>query len=362
MQAPAAAAVPYRLGSRKIVEHVRTQAWAASTRLDFTLRKSGYLAGLLVRLTGTVTVVTGSPDERPGFPYNILQRLNLNVPGLATPLSQSGYMAKMQMLIARAVAQQHGFARVASAEPGQANAFHDSDLDDRAPIAVATNDWDLWWYLPIEHNERDTRGMIPLGGEADVVLEVTCAALADIFDTTANVSATALNVELYQVIRTAPVAGVEAPDTSWAIVYDQYEQSVAAVGDVDIEIPRDGTILNIIHALWFDDDLFPPAPEANVETVSLRVNRDKLYDAVPFAAVAKLQAMGLPVPLPAGIVAFDFDALQADIPYSDAGHERIPGWLYTQGVTEIESRLRVGTGQTLDNAKVITSVKRLMRV
>lgn len=359
---PPTGPIPFRLGSRQLIEHVATKPWAASTRVEFPLRKVGYLDGVLVRLTGTLTVVTATPDERPGFPYNIVRQFVMNVPGLAHPIQQSGYMLKLQNLLGYDFGMhRRGQDRVALGG-AFANAYHDAELDDRHAIAVAANDWDLWFYVPSHRNARDLRGIMPIGGDQDTTLEVHCGAYADIFDTVANVSASALNLEVYQVFHTAPIAGAASPDTSWAVVLDEYEQAFSATGDLDIEIPRDGVILNVVHALWIDDDLYPTAPEAQIDSLTLRVNRDKLLDAVPYVAWAKLQAMRGDNPLPAGVIAYDLDFRQADIPFIDAGHERQPEWLFSSGVTEIESRIRIASGATLDGAKVVTSVKRLMRV
>ena len=361
MQAPAA---PFRLGTRQLIEHVATRDWAASTRLDFELKKVGYLAGLLVRVTGTWTVGAATPDERPGFPYNIVRQFVLNVPGLAHPVQLSGYQAKLQMLAGRPFAMHsQGFDRVASAIVGQANAHHDADLDDQAVITTGgARDVDLWFYISTTRNARDLRGLLPIGGDQDTMFEVHCGALGDIFDATAQITATDLDVELYQVFYTPPVAGFSAPDVSWAVVYDEYTQAITATGDVNIEIPRDGVILNVIHALWIDDDLFPAAPEASIESLSLRVNRDRLLDGLPYVAWAKLQAMRADRPFPAGVIVYDFDYNAADLPFVEAGQERGTDWLLTQGVTEIESRIRVAAAATLDSAKVVTSVKRLMRI
>lgn len=362
MQAPP---TPFRLGSRTLIEHVATKDFALSQRLDFPLRKVGYLDGLLVRLTGQWTVDAATPDERPGFPYNVVARFTLNIPGLSHPISLSGYQMKMQNLVGYDYGMHaRGFDKIASAIVGQANAFHDSDLDDQAVITVAAaRDVDLWWFIPSHRSARDLRGIMPIGGDQDTVLEVHCGALADIFDAPAQItSVAALDVEVYQVFHTAPPAGVAAPDTSWAVVFDEYSQGVNATGDQNIEIPRDGVILNVIHAIWLDDDLFPPAPEAAISSLSLRVNRDKLLDAVPYVAYAKLAAMRGDRPLPAGVLAYDFDFRAADVPFYDAGYERQAEWLFSAGVTEIESRIAIASGTALDNAKIVTSVKRLMRV
>lgn len=410
MQAPPP--VPFRLGSRTLVEHVATKDFVLSTRVEFPLRKVGYLDGLLVRLTGTWTIGAATPDERPGFPHNIVNRFVLNVPGLAHPISQSGYLMKIQNLLAYDFGMHRrgfdhvgalGIARLLDSSGGVANdtlqdvpaayaeadiannfadlaakvnalidagsyswlanAFYNNELDDRAPIVLnGANNVDLWWFIPSHRSERDLRGTMPIGGDQDTVLEVHCGALADIFDATAQVTANDLDIEVYQIFHTAPIAGVAGPDTSWAVVYDEYSQVIAATGDNNVEIPRDGVILNVVHAVWLDDDLYPTAPEADISSLSLRVNRDKLLDQVAYVAWAKLQAMRGDKPLPAGIIAYDFDFRQAGLPFFDGGFERQAEWLFSAGVTEIESRIAIASAAALDNATIKTSVKRLMRV
>lgn len=357
----AVAGIPHRLGSVLIPERIHSGAFAfGGATIRVPLRKVGYLAKLVVRITGTVTVITGSPDERPGFPWNIVQRFLLNLPNMADTISKSGYMTKIFNL----VNYDWGMNRTGydATNPGSAfaNAHFASKLVDLYPIAVAANQWELWFTIPVWRNFRDRRGVLPMGGDDEVALEITPGALADIFDTTANVSATSLTVEVYQYFLTPPVPGVERPNLDFAIVYDEYSQDVAATGPAEVKIPRDGVILQVVHAWWPDDDLYPPAPEANITSLSLRVNRDKRLDAVPFVAFAKDQAMRYLTPLPAGIICYDADLLQPDLPFFDGGFERLPEWIHTAGVTEIVSTIDVAAAQALDSAKIKTGVKRLM--
>jgi hypothetical protein len=359
-QAPAG--IPHRLGSVLIPERIYsgTFAFGAAT-IRVPLRKVGYLGKLVVRITGTVTVITATPDERPGFPWNIVSRFLLNLPDMADNYNLSGYLAKMFNLIG----YNSGMGRTGydAANPGSAfaNAFHASKLIDLYPIAVAVNAWELWWDIPVWRNFRDRRGLLPMGGDDDIALEITPAALADIFDTTANVSATSLTVEVYQFSATPGIPGrVEAPNTDFAVVHEFYTTDIVNNGAVEVKIPRDGVITQIVQALWLDDDLYPPAPETLITDISLRVNRDKRLDAVPFAAYAREQSHHYMTPLPAGVIVFDSELLQNDLPFFDGPFERLPEWIHTAGVTEIVAGLTIA-GATLDAAKIHTAVKRLMR-
>lgn len=363
MQAAPAPALPFRLGTIRIPEKISSQAFTPGAGpIRVPLRKVGYLDMLRVRITGTVTTGAATPDERPGFPYNIVQRFRLDVPGLADPISISGEHLKLwNWLEYHDSMLRPGFDPAAGAG-AKANAYYDAKLKDVYPIALSTaNAWELWFDVPVTRNLRDQRGLLPMGGDDEVVLEITPAALADIFDVPANVTATALTIEVAQYYYTPPVAGVAAPDTTFVVVYDQYEQAVVATGANDVNIRRDGVILGIVHTVTLDDDAYPRAPEGSITDLSFRINRDKRLDALPFVWWAKEQANRYLQPLPAGVVAYDQDFLQPDLPFYDGSFERFPNWIYTAGTTEIVSTVNIAAAAALDNARIVTSVKRLMR-
>ena len=373
MTLAAPAGTPFRLGTRQIRQHLATRDFVPGQTgaIRIPLKKYGYLKGLLIWIRGTLTIGASTPDERPGFPYNILGRAFLDLPGVPDPVSVSGYSLFLQDRLGyHRTMQRHGFdalAKTAAQSSAHANAFYDSDIRDVYDIATgAARNWRLALYLPAVHNVRDIRGAQPVAGDADVELQLFPGALGDIFDATAQVTANDLDVEVYQDYFTAPLAwsGVQAPDTRFAIVLDEYSQSVGAVGDVDIKVPKDnGVILNITHAVWLDDDAYPAAPEPSIESLSLSVGRDKLLDALPARAWFEEQQKRYFEPLPSGVIAYDQDFLQPDLPYLDSsGHERIPGWIFAEAGKDIESRIRIASGATLDNARIVTCVKRLMPV
>lgn len=371
MNAPAA--VPFPLGTRRIIERIFSGTLTpGGAQVSVDLAKVGYLAGLILRLSGTYTVVTGSPGPKATFPYDYLQRVQLDLPGLNDPISISGSQLKAQNMAGRDFTMfgEHAGGIFAAFDTDQISSTWMKNADylvvaaDVYPVAVAANVWNLTWYLPVAHNARDFRGAIPLGNSQTATLRVTPGADADLIATGANHSASALTLDVYQVFFTAPPAGVATPDTSWAVVFDQYEQAVAAVGDQVIDIPRDGVILNIMHCFRNVDTAYPVASTlaAQLSAVSLRVARDKLWDNLALAAKLIEQNAGRTIPFPAGFIVYDFDREQAGIPFMDAAGERISGWLFSDGIPEIKSTLTVPAAATLTNARIITTVKRLMKV
>jgi hypothetical protein len=368
MNAPAAvAALPFPLVSRQIIEDLGSESIPAALgggALSWELSRIGYLEGLLIFVTGTVTVVTGSPAPLPGFPWNLLKRVVFDTPGLADPIALSGDSLHHQNLVARDFTLNRGGGDAPESPNAlDDNAYYIANLHDLAPVAVAANAWRLKYFLPVRRNVGDMRGVVPLGNKQQSRLRITPAAAADIFGTTANFSTSALTIQVFQVFRTAPPAGLAAPDyeASHAVVIDEYEQSVSATGQVKVEIPTGGIILNVLHRVFLDDDVYPPAPEGSLDDVSLWINRDKVVDRVATKAFVFMQNAGRWQPLPAGTIVHDFDK-HADRPYGIGGAERVEGWVFSDELNELTAWLGVASGTTLDNARIVTSVKRLVPI
>lgn len=361
-----AAAVPHRLGSISIPRLIATRTFTPGGPpiSDIVLRNLGYLDKIRVRLAGTVTVNATTPDERPGFPYNIVRRFLLNLPDMDDPYDLSGFHAKLQERVGYfGTMLRHGMDLVADARAALANAFHDSAVRDNFPIAVSTaNAWNITWTIDPKRSYRDHRGILPMtadAGESQLVIEP--AALADIFDQPGNVTATALTVEVVQIMRTPPVPGVVTPDTSWVTKYSEQVDNVVASGEKEVRLRQEGILLNAISHVVLDDDAFPNASGDSIESISLHVNEDARIDGIPTRHFLYEQAQKYLQPLPAGVFAFDFDADQADLPYVDGGYERHPGWVSTSRGYETVLTFQVAAAAALDGAKIITSTKRLVR-
>lgn len=366
---------PFALGTRRVIEPIYSGALTpGGAQIPVDLGKVGYLAGLLIRLSGTYTVAVATPGPMATFPYDYLQRIQLDLPGLNDPISISGSKLKYQNLASHDLAlfgQGSGVGAMFDTDQMTSLFMKNADFlavaADVYPVAVAANVWNLTWFLPTAHNARDWRGAIPLGNAQQATLRITPGADADLVATPANHTASALTLDVSQVFYTAPSVGVQTPDTSYAVVFDQYEQAVVGSGAAVVDIPKDGVILNVMHAFRNVNTAFPLASTvaAQLSALSFRVGRDKLWDNVPLATFLIDQNYGRTIPYPAGLIVHDFDRHQTGVPFLDENQqERIAGWLHSDDprITEIKSTLHVPSGATLTAAKIITTVKRLMRV
>lgn len=358
-------AVPHRLGSIGIPKVIATRAFTpGDPPIAVTLKNLGYLDKLRVRLAGTVTVGAATPDERPGFPFNIVRRFLLDLPGMDDTYDLSGFHAKMQQRVGYFDTMlRHGYEPLADTRAALANAAYDAKVRDNFPIATGTaNAWNITWEIDPKRSYRDHRGILPMTADAgESYLQIEPAALAEIFDAPAQVTGTALTVTVVQVMRTPPVAGVATPDTSWVTKYTQQTDVVAATGEFEVRLRQEGILLNAIAHVVLDDDAFPNASTDSIEAVSLTVNEDARIDGLPTEHFLYEQASKYLQPLPAGVFAFDFDADQADIPYIEGGFERMPNWVALNRGYEAVLGFRIAQAAALDNAKIITSTKRLVR-
>ena len=365
-QAPAAApTLPFLLGSRLIWEKIGSKPFAIGGGIvDQELDAVGYGAGVLMHISGTVTVGTATLVFNGRQPFNLIMRAVLDTPGLSDPIAISGDSLKIQDLLGRFLTIDRGMVDLPQ-QGGAAtqNAYDAANCVDLYPAIVATNTWSLWYFLPFVRNVRDYRGIVPLGYRgARTRVRLTPAAAADIATVPANITANNLTVDFYQAFYTAPPAGVETPDTSWAIVFDEYTQGIPSVGAQTIDLPVGGRILNIVHRVVINNAM----DEADLGTQDLILNRDKILDGVDHMMWAKIQRERLMAPLPLGTIAYDREWAAADVPYNIGGELREKDWIYSDEpvpLNNMTSILRVNTGTTLGTvAQIVTTIKRLVRV
>ena len=365
-------AVPHRLGSITIPEVIHTGAFAfGGNAIRVALLARGYVDHLIVRISGTVTVATGDPGLRPGAPWNGVRRFLLDGPDLRDSYDLDGFMAKVQGdLVGYPKTMLHpgGFPPIPRLTSTGVEMFSTAlrpySIEDSYPVAVAANAWDLRWRIDVKRNFRDHRGMFAVDANQESLLVIEPNTLAELVNTPANVTGTNLTIQVVQYMRTPPVGGVGAPDTSWRVKYAQQQLGVAEIAagnNNDVRVQPEGILLNAISFVVLDDDVFPADPLASIESISHLVNEDKRKDAIPAWVFLDEQQARYPRGLPQGVFAFDGDADQADIPYLDGTFERFPGWIRVAEGRRAILRFRLAAAAALDNPRIVTSTKRLVR-
>ena len=364
MQAPAIApTTPFLLGTRKIFEEVTTKDFVIGGGVvDIELERVGYADGLLIELRGTVTGATAALVYKGAGAYNALSRIVVDPPGQADLISVSGWGLKLAELAGRdIVTQRHGGDYGAAPAGLQANSFAAAQLVDLLPGAVGANTWRAFYFVPFHRNARDVRGVVGLGHRGERTrLRLFPSTIADLVTTPANFSAQDLDVRVSQVYFTAPPVTVGQPDTGWAVVIDEQKQNIAGVGTQRVDIDPEGIVLGIYQTVILND--LPNS--ADVESVTLSLNRDKVVDAVPTAPYLWYANHGRFSQWPLGVVPFDMDMHAADPAFLDAqGHERGRGWLHSDGLDDLFTELKIASGATLGtSARIETVVKRLVRI
>lgn len=364
MQAPAVApSTPFLLGTRKILEEVTTKTFTLGGGVvDVELERVGYADGLLIELRGTVTGANATLVYKGAGAYNAISRIVVDPPGQADLISVSGWGLKLAELAGRdIVTQRHGGDYGAAPSGLQANSFAAAQLVDLLPGAVGANIWRAFYFVPFHRNSRDPRGLVGLGHRGERTrLRLYPSTIADLVTTPANLSAQSLEVRVSQLYYTAPPVGVAQPDATWAIVIEEQKQAIAGVGTQRVDIDPEGIILGIYQTVILND--LPNT--ADVESVTLSLNRDKVVDAVPMAPYLWVANKGRFAQWPLGVVPFDLDMHAADPAFLGAdGHERGRGWLYSDTLDDLFTELKIASGATLGSvAQVQTVVKRLVKI
>lgn len=363
MQAPPIASItPFLLGTRRIPEEVTTKAFTLGGGVvDVELERVGYADMLLIEIKGIVTGAVAPLVYRGAGAYNAISRIVIDPPGQADLVSLSGWGLKLANLAGRDVATDRHGADYPAIAGLQANPYFDANLKDQAPGAIGANAWRLFYVVPFHRDARDPRGLLGLGhGGERTRVRMWPAALADLVTVPGNLTAQALTVTVSQVYYTAPPLSVAQPDVRWAVVLEEQKQAIAGVGEQKVKIDPEGRILGIYQTAILND--LPNS--ADVTNISLSLNRDKVLDAVPTDTYLYLQNLGRQAPWPLGVVPFDLDLNAADPAYLDEeGQEKGRGWLYSDGLDDLYTVLKVGSGAVLGaTAEIQTVIRRLVRI
>ena len=330
---------------------------------EFELDTIGYLYGLLVHVTGIWTIANAALIFKGAGIHNYLRRVVLDTPGMANPVDLEGDALHSQNVLGRDIAIHHHTIGPRALPTGlDTNAWGAANLDAQLNNSVGARQLHLFFFVPVARNAHDFRGSRSMGHAGQrTTLRLTPSTEADLVTVGANSDSSAMTVQVTEYFYDGAPAGVGVPPPGWAIVLEQTDQLVQAVGRQQVNIDPEGVILNAITKVILND-----APDsADIEEISLNLDARKLVDEEPYPDYAWFYEQATGIRLPVGVVPFDRDVYADDMEPIDPmnGGYRGRDWIYSDELVKFFPTIKIAAAANLGAvAKMTTSVRRLVKI
>ncbi len=332
-QGQAQAKIPFRYGSRKRIQRVGSipyQAGQAAPPME--LPRVGFLAGILLTFQGTASGATGTTAKGP---WSLISRLRLNLNlGAVSIYDTTGYGAYLLNLV------------------------NGDDLTRVKGYSATASNVNFSLYIPVSVNLADafSTGLILLQDpQVRATLEVFWGQPTDAFTGATGASGT---LDVHYVYWEVPdLSRVSAPPLVLHRVVEDV-QPISQTGDNAYVVPRQGTLLQLVHVLELNGALSDAW-----DRYRLVLNRvDTLMDFTKAAAylldvVDGYRPMGNTATLPTGTVVLD---LYRTMGLTNSGDLRDA--LDIEAVTTVESIVTVSPSATLGaNNNFLRSIRRILQ-
>jgi hypothetical protein len=251
--------LPFRMSTRQRIQQVGVVDMTIGGQSQLELPRVGYLAGIILNCYGTMTL-GGVGVYGPYGIHNLLKRISVNVnTGQALIYDTSGFGAKQ----VNARMLRDGFNPV------------NSELYS-APTANGANSFDFSLYIPIAINDSLLfhLGLISLQAP-DVRCTVDlryASAGADVVTNFTSISNAKVSVHYvyYDVVNPNQVQ--VPPLVLHRILEDR--KSITATGDQVYEVPRGGTIMQMVHIVTLNNAIANiQVGSSNIDGARLMLNR-----------------------------------------------------------------------------------------
>lgn len=332
--------IPFRKGTR---QHFRlTGDIPYVTNRDGTPRtldQVGFLAGFLVHVTGTMTLVAASSLTADG-PWNLIRRLRLVLNTGVNVVDLSGYGAFLVNFFLK--------EEFNAASSGLAAVF-------AAPGAIGANTWDFMLWIPVAANDgiNFEAGLINLQTEElRARVEITWAPETDAIGGTPSFAGRAdIHTLFYEV---PDPRAVQFPPLNVLHRLNEERTNINATGDVRYPILRQGTIMQLIHTVRLN------ALRNTVDVVALRLELNRSDQVYRYTRQPQLwhHAFRYGQDLPAGVFAWDFWHAQMDVSQGDARD-----FIDTEAVAQTDSVIEVAAGAVLGtNNNFLDTIRRFTQI
>ena len=231
-----------------------------------TLKKTDILAGLIIRLDGSVTVTPGggSVATTARWPLDIIKNVRFIANGQSNLINVSGAKLKAREVMARGDYTDRGVSQSvngATVNQGTLSAARESwGVGSRATaIAGGTYDLDLDWFVPIAEDQVDLQGAIfAATSSTDLSLTIDWAPTADLFTLAGGATATVAGTLQVIAVRYAIPLGADGqivvPDLSLfhSLIQNRHTGNLAT-GVNELTLVGQGagkTLLRTFSQLW----------------------------------------------------------------------------------------------------------------
>lgn len=371
MQAPAPQVVlPFQFGARLKRKRLSDSSGSLSpgfalgdgTR-EFQLDTIGYAYGLLIHITGIWDIANATLVFKGAGIWDYLRRVVLDTPGMANPVDASGDGIHNQNIAGREISiHQHTIGARGLPTGLDTNAWAAANLDSQLDPTVGARQLHLFYFVPIIRNAHDLRGARSMGHSGQrTTLRLTPSTEADLVTVVANSDPTAIKVEVTEYFYDGAPAGVGVPPPGWAVVIEETEQLVNAVGKQAVNIDPEGVILNAMSRVVLND-----APNsADLEEISLNLDARKLVDEETYADYAFFYEQVTGIRLPVGLIPFDREVYADDVEPIDPvfGGYRGRDWIFSDELVKFFPTVKIAAAANLGAvAKISTSIRRLIKL
>ncbi len=333
--------------------------------VSFDLLQEGFCPGLLMLITGTITVATANLVFLPRAPFNMVKRLLVQPPGAQPVINCGGHAIH----VANEIGQDFSPFTHSALELTQGgldvNAGANDPVNQHQVAVGAGQVINLWYWIPFARSAYDWTGALGLGNRSKTQLILTPETDANLYTVAANRTAQALTVSLYQaIIAPFPKADAVVP---WDLtkVYTIEEQYQALViGDNYVNIDPKNRIQRVWHEIYNTN----ARAEGQITAIDVAfdgsyfLNNFDGYGTNPpaWAMIAKKRLGFAPFP---GIILFDYDYLldadgAADKLFGPALSVSKGSWFNTAKVAAVRHRLNKDATALANNPGLWTIIQR----
>jgi len=327
--------------------------------ISFDLLQEGFCPGLLLQITGTITVANAQLVFLPRAPWNIFNKALVQPPGAQPVIIVGGHPIHVANQIGQDFAP---FTHNLELTLGglDVNAGSNDPVNQFVTTVGAGNALNMWWWIPFARSAYDWTGALALGNRSKTQLILTPETIANLVTVAANWTAQALTANLYQAI-IAPFPR-DASVVPWDLskIYTMEEQNQALViGDNFVNIDPKNRIQRVWHEIWNTN------VDASGQITQLDVAFDGSYflnnfDTAAWYQIAKRRLGFAPFP---GTLMLDYDYMLD----GDGASDKLLGpafsvskgaWFNTERVAAVRHRLSKNATALANNPKIFTVIQR----